>query len=99
MTLFAWSLGAPEMIALLFLALILFGARKLPELGRSLGRGIVEFKKGVRGIEDDMDDNITRRGSSQPQSRPIPEDDRTEVTAPKFEPPQFEPTSEEAKSS
>ena len=81
-----------EMIIFGVIALLLFGKR-LPEVARSLGKGIVEFKKGVRGIEDEMDENVHRR-ASQPQSRPIPEDDRAEVTAPKFEPPQFEPSSE-----
>ena len=92
------GIGPTEMIIFGVIALLLFGKR-LPEVARSLGKGIVEFKKGVRGIEDDVDDSLSRRSShSQPQSRPIPEDDRTEVTAPKFEPPQFEPTSEEIKS-
>lgn len=90
------GIGPVEMIIFGVIALLLFGKR-LPEVARSLGKGITEFKKGVRGIEDDVDDNI-RRSQSQPQSRPIPEDDRAEVTAPKFEPPQFEPTSEEVKS-
>lgn len=86
------GIGPMEMIIFGVIALLLFGKR-LPEVARSLGKGIVEFKKGVRGIEDDVDDNIAKR-NSQSQSRPIPEDDRTEVTAPKFEPPRFEPTSE-----
>lgn len=89
---FPGGIGPMEMIIFGVIALLLFGKR-LPEVARSLGKGIVEFKKGVRGIEDDMDDNMSKR-SSQPQSRPIPEDDRAEVTAPKFEPPQFEPSSE-----
>lgn len=42
------------MIVLLILALIIFGKR-LPDVARSLGKGIVEFKKGVKGIEDDVD--------------------------------------------
>lgn len=89
-----WGVGPQEMMIFGIIALLLFGKR-LPEVARSLGKGIVEFKKGVRGIEDDMEDNISNRGrSSQPQSRPIPEDDRAEITAPKFEPPQFEPTVE-----
>lgn len=92
---FPGGIGPTEMIIFGVIALLLFGKR-LPEVARSLGKGIVEFKKGVRGIEDDMDDNISRRtsSSSQSQSRPIPEDDRAELTAPKFEPPKFEPSAE-----
>lgn len=47
------SLGGPEMLVVLVLAVLLFGKR-LPEVGRSLGKGIVEFKKGVQGIEEEI---------------------------------------------
>jgi sec-independent protein translocase protein TatA len=80
-----------EMMVVGVIALLLFGKR-LPEVARSLGKGIVEFKKGIRGIEDDVDDQSSRR-SSTPQSRPAPQDDRTEATAPKFDPPKAEPGS------
>ncbi len=36
-------------------ALLFFGSRRLPELARSLGKGIVEFKKGLKGLEDDVE--------------------------------------------
>jgi sec-independent protein translocase protein TatA len=45
--------GPWEIVIILVVALLLFG-RRLPEVGRSLGRGIVEFKKGLRGIEDEV---------------------------------------------
>lgn len=41
----------PELIVITIFGLILFGKR-LPEVARSLGKGVVEFKKGLRGIED-----------------------------------------------
>ena len=47
------SLGPGEMIVVMVVAVLLFGKR-LPEVGRSLGKGIVEFKKGLRGIEDEL---------------------------------------------
>ena len=47
-----FGLGPTEMIILGILAVLLFGKR-LPEVGRSLGRGIVEFKKGINGVEDE----------------------------------------------
>ncbi len=44
----------PELIILLVIGLLLFGKR-LPEVGRGVGRAIVEFKKGVRGLQDEVD--------------------------------------------
>jgi sec-independent protein translocase protein TatA len=43
------SIGAPEIIGLLLVALLLFGAKRLPEIGRSLGSGMREFKDSVTG--------------------------------------------------
>ena len=55
MTSFAFfELTPASILVLLVLGLVLFG-RKLPEMGKFLGKGIVEFKKGMRGMEDDID--------------------------------------------
>ena len=54
-----WTPGPVEIIVILVIALLLFGKR-LPEVGRSLGRGIIEFKRGVKGIEDDMEEQSSR---------------------------------------
>ena len=51
--------GWGELLIVAFIGLLLFG-RRLPEVGRSLGKGIVEFKKGLRGIEDDVEDSVNR---------------------------------------
>lgn len=59
------NLGPGEMAIILILALLLFGKR-LPEVGRSLGRGIVEFKKGVRGIEDEIDTEAVKPKAKPP---------------------------------
>jgi len=48
--------GPAELIIILIIGLLIFG-RRLPEVGRSVGRSIVEFKKGVKGIEDDVDES------------------------------------------
>ena len=45
------NIGAPEIILLLLVALLLFGAKRLPEIGRSLGIGMREFKDSVSGVE------------------------------------------------
>jgi sec-independent protein translocase protein TatA len=80
--LFGWMLGAQEMVILLILGVLLFG-RKLPEVGRYLGKGIVEFKRGIKGLEDDME------GSTAPRQEPALEQprppQRVATTAPKFE--------------
>lgn len=58
--------GNTEWLVLLVLGLLIFG-RRLPEVGRSLGRGIVEFKRGIKGIEDDVEGE-----SSRPLPKPTP---------------------------
>ena len=50
---FGWP-GTTEWILIAVVGLLVFG-NKLPDVGRSLGRGIVEFKKGLRGIKDEID--------------------------------------------
>ncbi|MBI3866521.1 MAG: twin-arginine translocase TatA/TatE family subunit [Planctomycetia bacterium] len=79
-----------EMMLLFVVALLLFG-KKLPEVARSLGKGMMEFKKGLYDIQDEVTSAASNRPSST-QSRPIPSDAREEAVAPKFEPPKFEPS-------
>jgi sec-independent protein translocase protein TatA len=52
------SLGMPEIIVILVIALVIFGPRKLPELGRSLGRGIAEFKKATNELQTTLEREI-----------------------------------------
>ena len=87
------SFGGWEMIVVGIIALLLFGKR-LPEVARSLGKGVVEFKKGLRGIEEDVDSNVysSRNDTGSGNARPTPKDESVESSAPKFEPPQSEPT-------
>ena len=46
-------IGLPEILILLVIVLLIFGPKKLPELGRSLGRGMREFKDSITGKDDD----------------------------------------------
>ena len=55
--------GNTEWIVVLIIALLLFGKR-LPEVMRSLGRGIVEFKKGIQGVEDDINSSVLKSGEN-----------------------------------
>jgi sec-independent protein translocase protein TatA len=92
------QLGMMEMIVVMGVAVLLFGKR-LPEVGRSLGKGIIEFKKGLRGIEDDADlTGSTSSGWGSGTSSRRHDDrghstgsDYNESSVPKFEPPTSAP--------
>ena len=81
--------GFPELIIFCTIALLLFGKR-LPEVARSLGKGIVEFKKGVSGIEDEVTQSTYNSSSTSSTPRPAASEEVKEVTAPKCEPPKFD---------
>lgn len=66
------NIGIPEAVILLFIVLLLFGARRLPEIGSSLGKGIREFKKGIREVGDEV------RGELEEGEEAGPEDDRND---------------------
>lgn len=61
------GLGAQEMVLIVLVILIFFGAKKIPELARGLGKGVSEFKKGMSDIqtelqkEESKDDELKRR--------------------------------------
>jgi sec-independent protein translocase protein TatA len=61
----AWVPGPMEWMLIAGFGLLLFGKR-LPEVGRSLGKGIVEFKKGIKGIEDDVETSSNRPSQASP---------------------------------
>ena len=48
------NLGAGEIILILLVILSLFGAKKIPELARGIGKGMSEFKKGLRDVQDEL---------------------------------------------
>lgn len=84
------NLGPMEMMIIMGLGVLLFGKR-LPEVGRSLGRGIVEFKKGLNGVGDDDYSSSSGRSSSSydspryPDDRTSSEPSHTDSSVPKFE--------------
>jgi sec-independent protein translocase protein TatA len=53
--LFIGPLGVPETLIIVFVVLLLFGGKKLPELARGLGRGIREFKDASREVKDNIE--------------------------------------------
>ncbi len=84
------NVGWFEMMMLMGLAVLIFGKR-LPEVGRSLGKGIVEFKKGLSGAVEEFDITGTGRSSSNSSSSwrssepAASETPYTEASVPKFE--------------
>ncbi len=62
-------LGWPEIIGILVVVLVLFGAKKVPELARGLGQGIKEFKKATREVQDDLQRAIEEEPPAEPVQR------------------------------
>ena len=65
-----FNLGGGEIILILALVLILFGAKKLPELAKGLGTGIKEFKKATRDVTDEMHTAMDEPPPPPPKSLP-----------------------------
>jgi sec-independent protein translocase protein TatA len=82
------GLGPTEMIVIGVLAVLLFGNR-LPDVAKSAGKAITDFKKGMHGIEDEVNTAANKSTTSTARTARTIED-REEVTAPKFEPPPAE---------
>jgi sec-independent protein translocase protein TatA len=65
-----FNLGGGEIILLLAIVLILFGAKKIPELAKGLGQGIKEFKKATQDVTDEMHNAINDNPSAQKRVAP-----------------------------
>ncbi len=59
------SIGFTEILLILFVVLILFGAKRLPELARSVGKAVSEFKKGMHEIKGGLDEPLDAKKDTQ----------------------------------
>ncbi|MCY4732597.1 twin-arginine translocase TatA/TatE family subunit [Natronomonas gomsonensis] len=62
--------GGPELLIILFIAVLLFGANKLPALARSSGEAIGEFKRGRMELEDEIKSGMDEDPNSEPSTTP-----------------------------
>lgn len=53
-----WNLGFPELVVIFVVALLVFGPRKLPELGKSLGKSLAEFKKATNELKRTWEEEV-----------------------------------------
>ena len=53
-----FGLGLPEIIVIFVIALVIFGPKKLPDLGKALGRGIAEFKKASQDVKESFESEV-----------------------------------------
>jgi sec-independent protein translocase protein TatA len=67
-------IGMPELVIIFVIALIIFGPRKLPELGKSLGRSINEFKRASNELKSTLEDEIRveEQRTAAPAPKPAP---------------------------
>ena len=78
------SLGFPELIVIFVIALIIFGPRKLPEIGKSLGKSLAEFKKASNELRNTLEEEIRveEQRSTVDASRAATQANTTSTTSP-----------------
>lgn len=75
--LFLGGIGLPEIIAILVIILLFFGAKKIPELMKSLGKGVKSFKEGVNEVEKDLSVSDTEK--EEKEEKPDTEKEKKEA--------------------
>jgi sec-independent protein translocase protein TatA len=74
-----FNIGPQELFWLFLIVLLIFGAKRIPEIGRSIGRGIQEFKKGMREVENEL--QVSDKPTSAPPAPAPPAPVARENTA------------------
>jgi sec-independent protein translocase protein TatA len=55
------NLGAPELILIFLVVLVLFGAKKIPELAQGLGKGVKEFRKAMKDVQEETEQDPSKK--------------------------------------
>ena len=66
------SIGMPEMLVILVIALLIFGPRKLPELGKSLGRSLAEFRRASNELRNTLEEEVRLEEQREQAARVAP---------------------------
>jgi sec-independent protein translocase protein TatA len=63
------NLGAPEIILIVAVVLVFFGAKKIPELAQGIGKGLREFRKAARDIQEDIEKDVKQIDQDKEQKK------------------------------
>lgn len=66
------SIGGPELVVIFVVALLIFGPRKLPELGRMVGKSLAEFRRAASDLRDSLENEVAREPARLEGARPAP---------------------------
>lgn len=77
-----FGIGMPEMIVILVIALIVIGPHKLPELAKSLGKGLAEFKKASEDFQKNVQEESRKSDEKATPAQQVPEDVQAHVDTP-----------------
>jgi TatA/E family protein of Tat protein translocase len=77
-----FNIGPQELFWLFLIVLLIFGAKRIPEIGRSIGRGIQEFKKGMRDVENELQVSDKPAPPPPPPAAPVARDPAAEDRKP-----------------
>jgi sec-independent protein translocase protein TatA len=75
------GIGTWEILLIFLVILLMFGAKRIPEIARGIGKGVTEFKKGIRDIQDEIE-----TGTDSPQTPPANKQAQTESVDPPASP-------------
>jgi len=75
------SIGGPELLVIFVIALLIFGPKKLSELGRSLGKGVAEFRRAATDLRDTLDADVARSEAAPPKDRALSGHEETQAPA------------------